>query len=332
MIITRTPFRISFFGGGTDYPVYYKEYGGAVLSTTINKYCYVNCRYLPPFFDYKFRIRYSKKEHTQSIDEIQHPSVRECLKFTGINKGIEMVYNSDIPAMSGIGSSSAFTVGFLHTLYALQGKLVTKRKLAFDAIHVEQDLIGEHVGSQDQMAAAFGGFNKIEFHRRDGILVQPIVFKKEKLEYLQEHLLFYFTGFSRIASQIAKEQIKETPKKLKILWAMREMVDEAMNILKGKPEALKNFGKLLHESWMLKRSLTSKVSNKNIDQIYETAMGAGALGGKICGAGGGGFILFFVPPGRKSNVMEALKRLLLVPFRFESLGSHIIYYSNPVEQ
>ncbi len=332
MIITRTPFRISFFGGGTDYPAYYKEHGGTVLSSTINKYCYINCRYLPPFFDYKFRIRYSKKEHTQSINEIQHSSVRECLKFVGINKGVEMVHNSDIPAMSGIGSSSAFTVGFLHALYALQGKLVTKRKLAYDAIHVEQDLIGEHVGSQDQVAAAFGGFNKIEFHWRDEILVHPMVFEKEKLEYLQEHLLFYFTGFSRFASQIAKEQIKETPKKLKVLREMHQIVDEAINTLNGKHEALKDFGKLLHESWMLKRSLTSKVSNENIDQIYETAICAGALGGKICGAGGGGFILFFVPSGRKSNVMEALKKLLLVPFRFESLGSHIIYYSNPIEQ
>jgi D-glycero-alpha-D-manno-heptose-7-phosphate kinase len=203
MIITRTPFRISFFGGGTDYPVYYNEHGGSVLSTTINKYCYITCRYLPPFFEHNYRIRYSKKEEIQTVDEIQHPSVRECLKFVGIEKGIEMVHTGDIPAMSGIGSSSSFTVGFLNALYALQGKMVTKRKLAFDAIHVEQKIIKENVGSQDQVAAAFGGFNRIDFGGTEGIFVQPITTTPEKLQYLQDCLLFYFTGFSRLASDIA---------------------------------------------------------------------------------------------------------------------------------
>ena len=327
MIITRTPFRISFFGGGTDYPAYYKEYGGAVLNTTINKYCYINCRYLPPFFDHKYLIRYSKKEMPQTIDEIQHPSVRECLRFMGIDRGIDMVHTADIPAMSGIGSSSSFTIGLLNTLYALQGKMVTKRKLAFDAIHVEQNLIGENVGSQDQVAAAFGGLNKIEFGVNDGIFVQPITIEEEKLNYLQEHMLFYFTGLSRFSSDIAEEQIKKTPEKLKELSAIKEMVEEAIKILDGKIDGLDDFGRLMHETWCLKKGLSSKISNSQIDQIYASAIKAGALGGKICGAGGGGFILFFVPPENHRKVKEALKGLLLVPIRFENLGSHVIFYS-----
>jgi D-glycero-alpha-D-manno-heptose-7-phosphate kinase len=327
MIITRTPFRISFFGGGTDYPVYYKENGGVVLSTTINKYCYITCRYLPPFFNHKFRIRYTKKEETQTIDEIQHPSVRECLKFLRISKGIEMLHTGDIPAMSGIGSSSAFTVGLLNSLCALEGKMITKRNLAFDAIHVEQELIGENVGSQDQVAAAFGGFNRIEFGGSEGVFVQPITITQEKLDYLQSSLLFYFTHYSRNASEIAAEQIKETSKKLKELHEMRKMADEAINILNSNHAPIDDFGRLLHESWMLKKELTNKISNDNIDKIYQVARSAGALGGKLCGAGGGGFMLLFVPPENQPKVKEALKDLLLVPFRFENLGSHVIFYS-----
>ena len=327
MIISRTPFRISFFGGGTDYPVYYKEHGGAVLSTTINKYCYITCRHLPPFFDHKFRIRYTSKEEIQNIEEIRHPSVRECLRFMEIDKGIEMVHSGDIPAMSGIGSSSSFTVGFLNALYALQGKMVTKRKLAFDAIHVEQNLIGEHVGSQDQVAAAFGGFNKIEFGDSEGIYVKPITIEGEKLKCLQDRMLFYFTGFSRFASDIANEQIEKTSQNLKELHAMKEMVDEAIRILDARVEGLDDFGRLLHEAWQIKKSLSAKISNGQIEHIYDTALRAGALGGKVCGAGGGGFILLFVPPDNIERVKEALKDFLMVPFRFESLGSHVIFYS-----
>ena len=327
MIITRTPFRISFFGGGTDYPVYYNEYGGACLSTTINRYCYITCRYLPPFFENKYAIRYSKNELTKTIDDIQHPSVRECLKFIGIDQGIEMVHTADMPAMSGIGSSSSFTVGFLNALYALQGKMVTKRKLACDAIHVEQDLIGEHVGSQDQMAAAFGGFNRIEFEGNGDIFVHPITMQQDKLEYLQERMLLYYTGLFRYASEIAKEQIEQTPKRGDELKCMCQMVNEAADILNGKPEHYNDFGKLLHESWMIKRGLTSKITNREIDHIYETAMRAGALGGKVCGAGGGGVILLFVPPESQPKVKEAMKTLLHVPFRFENRGSHIAFYS-----
>lgn len=327
MIITRTPFRISFFGGGTDYPVYYNEYGGSVLSTTINKYCYITCRYLPPFFDHKYLVRYSKREMRNNIDEIQHPSVRECLRFMNIDRGIDMVHTGDIPAMSGIGSSSSFTVGLLNSLYALQGKMITKRKLAFDAIHVEQNLIGEYVGSQDQVAAAFGGFNKIEFGGSEGILIKPVTIEEKKLQYLQDRILFYFTGFARFSSDIAEEQIKQTPQKLKELQTMKAMVDQAIKILDGRIEGLNDFGRLLHESWHIKKGLSSKISNGQIDRIYDTAIQAGALGGKICGAGGGGFILFFVPPENHWKVKEALKGLLLVPIRFENLGSHVIFYS-----
>lgn len=328
MIITRTPFRISFFGGGTDYPAYYREHGGAVLSATINKYCYVMCRYLPPFFDHKFRIRYTRREETQTIEQIRHPSVRECLKLVGIKDGVEIVHTSDIPAMSGIGSSSAFTVGLLHALYALQGQMVTKRKLAFDAIHVEQDLIGEHVGSQDQVAAAFGGINRVNFSPGAGeILVEPVVMEERRRTLLQEHMLLYFTGFSRVASEIAGEQLRHMQSKLKELAVMRALVDEAVRALDAKSESMLDFGKLLHETWTLKRTLSPRISTSEIDGIYDTAMRAGALGGKLCGAGGGGFILFFVPPDRKKDVMAALDKLLLVPFRFENLGSHIVYYS-----
>lgn len=327
MIITRTPFRISFFGGGTDYPAYYKEHGGAVLSTTINKYCYIVCRKLPPFFEFRYRLRYSKMELTQTVDEIGHPSIRECIKFMRVKEGMEISHTGDIPAMSGIGSSSAFTVGLLHALYALRGEMVTKRKLAYDAIHVEQDLIGEHVGSQDQTAAAFGGLNKIEFGGNDGIFLQPVTISQAKLQYLQDCMLLYFTGFSRSASEIAQEQIKQTPNRLKELHTMHQMVDAAVDILNGRPELLDDFGRLLHDAWVLKRSLTVKVTNSEIDQIYETGRRAGAIGGKLCGAGGGGFMLFFVPPDRQEKVREALKKLLLVPFRFDTLGSHLIFYS-----
>jgi len=326
MIISRTPFRISFFGGGTDYPAWYRENGGAVLSTTIDKYCYISCRYLPPFFSYRNVIRYYLREETKNISEIKHPSVRECLKFLNIKEGIEMIHAGDVPARSGIGSSSAFTVGFLNSLYALTGKMVNKRQLALDAIHVEQDLIKENVGSQDQTAAAFGGFNKIEFGGAEEVHVQPITISQEKLNLIQGHLMLFFTGLSRNASEIAGEQIKKTPSKKKELMALRQQVDEAIDILNGSLSGLKDFGKLLDETWKLKRSLTGLISNSKIDEIYKTALRAGALGGKLCGAGGGGFILFFVPPEKQENVKRSLN-LLHVPFRFENLGSQIIFHN-----
>ena len=327
MIISRTPFRVSFFGGGTDYPVFYEENGGAVLSTSINKYCYVICRYLPPFFDYKYRIRYTQREETQTIAEIKHPSARECLNFVNLDRGVEIQHNADLPAMSGLGSSSAFTVGLLNGLYALKGKMITKRRLALDAIHVEQDMIKENVGSQDQTIAAFGGFNKIEFGGPEKITVHPITIDQDKLDSLQNHLMLFFTGFPRNASEIAGEQVRKTPEKKKELMAMMEMVEEAINILNGSEGTLMDFGKLLHETWKLKHSLTQSITTPFVDEVYEAGLEAGASGGKLLGAGGGGFILFFVKPELQHNVKEKLKKLLYVPFKFENLGSQIIYYA-----
>lgn len=327
MIITRTPLRISFFGGGTDYPLWYKDNGGAVLSTTINKYCYINCRYLPPFFTHKYRIRYVEREETQSISEIKHPSVRECLKFVNIEHGIEMMHTSDIPARSGVGSSSAFTVGFLHALNALKGKMITKRQLARDAINVEHNLIKESVGAQDQVAVAFGGLNKIEFGGEDGFYVHPITIPKEKIELLQSHLMLFFTGFSRNASDIAGEQIKKTPGLKSQLQEMQGMVDGAVEILNGSSSDIRDFGRLLHESWQIKRNLTRMISTSEIDAIYEAARSAGALGGKLLGAGGGGFILMFAEPQVQVKIKERLNKILHVPFSFEKLGSQVIMYS-----
>jgi D-glycero-alpha-D-manno-heptose-7-phosphate kinase len=327
MIISRTPFRISFFGGGTDYPAWYNEHEGAVLATTINKYCYITARYLPPFFDYKYRIRYNEKEEAKTISEIKHPSVRECLAYLRFNRGVEIQHNGDLPAGIGIGSSSSFTVGLLHVLYALRGKMVTKRQLALQAIHLEQDIIKENVGSQDQTSAAFGGFNRIDFDSEHTIQVTPITLSAQKMQLFQDHMMLYFTGFPRTASEIAGEQIKKIPEREKELQRMYEMVNEATSILNRSTSDFTDFGKLLHESWMIKRKLTNKITTPAIDKIYETALKAGALGGKILGAGGGGCILFFVEPDKQQKVKEKLKHLLFIPFHIEDLGSQIIYYT-----
>ena len=327
MIISRTPLRISFFGGGTDYPTFYKEYGGAVLSTSINKYSYVICRRLPPFFDYKYRIRYTQREETKTISEIRHPSVRECLNFIKLDYGVEVQHNADLPAMSGLGSSSAFTVGLLNVLYALKGELISKKRLALDAIHVEQDIIRENVGSQDQTAAAFGGFNKIEFGGRRKIMVYPLTIDPDKISFLQSHLMLFFTGFPRNASDIAGEQIKNTPSKIKELKKMMAMVEEAVKVLNGPQDRYADFGKLLHEAWFVKRGLTERITNPQIDEIYEEALSAGALGGKLLGAGGGGFMLLFAKPENRQKVRERLNKLLYVPFMFHDLGSQIVYYA-----
>ena len=326
MIISRTPFRISFFGGGTDYPVWYRENGGAVLATTINKYCYISCRYLPPFFKHKSRIIYSKMELINSVYKIQHPSARECLRFMKIDNGIEIHHDADLPARTGMGSSSAFTVGLLHALYALKGIMPTKRQLALDAIHIEQEKIKENVGSQDQTEVAFGGFNLIEFGGEDHIHVMPVTINPKRLELFQGHLLLFFTGFSRMASDIAAEQIKETPHKKTELKRMYEMVTEALGILNSSCD-LSRFGKLLHENWKIKRSLTSKIATPAVNDIYSAARKAGALGGKILGAGGGGFMLIFAKPEDQPKIRKKLKKFLYVPFRFETLGSQIIFYS-----
>ncbi len=326
MIITRTPFRISFFGGGTDFPVWYRENGGSVLSVTIDKYCYLTCRVLPPFFECKHRIVYSKQENVNDVESIVHPAVRETFKFMGISKGLSLQHDGDLPARSGLGSSSSFTVGLLHALYALKGKMVTKKQLAMEAIYIEQEMIKENVGSQDQVAVAFGGLNKIIFSGNHNIEVNPVIIDLKKLFYFQQHLMLFFTGFSRFASEIEGEKVKEINKNKKNLLLLQAMVNDAIKIL-SEANDLTDFGKLLHESWQCKKSLSNKVSNSHIDDIYEKGMQNGALGGKILGAGGGGFILFFVKPENREKLKLALGSLLHVPFRFDTLGSQIIYYS-----
>ena len=326
MIISKTPFRISFFGGGTDYPVWIKEHGGAVLGTTIDKYAYLSCRYLPPFFEHKYRIVYSQMENVKSINDIDHPSVRECIRFSNIQSGLEIHHDSDLPAKSGLGSSSTFTVGLLNCLNSLKGEYSSKEYLAKNAIHVEQNLIGESVGCQDQIHAAYGGFNHIEFLQNGSFRVNPVIVKPETIQELQNYSLLFFTGFSRFASDIAAEQIKKTPEKKKEVKIMQDMVIDALKILSGGNGTIEDFGKLLHESWKLKRSLTDKITSDAINNIYETALKAGAIGGKLLGAGGGGFILFIAKPESHKLIKQKLKDLLNVSFKFEKTGSSIIFY------
>lgn len=324
MIISRTPFRISFFGGGTDYPVWYRENEGAVLATTINKYCYISVRYLPPFFDYSYRIAWSKIEMVKEAGDIEHPAVRAALQHLKLERGIALDHDADLPARSGLGSSSTFTVGLLHALYGLKGHLASKQQLAEEAIHVEQELLKENVGCQDQILAAHGGFNRINFAGTQ-IHLEPVILSQERLKDFQDHLLLFFTGLSRTASEIAKEQIEKTRERTKELKVMYQMVGEAMQLLKGDGD-LAAVGKLLHEGWQLKRSLTEKISNPYIDSLYEEARDAGAIGGKLLGAGGGGFLLLLARPHDHPRILERLKNLLHVPFRFENLGSQIIFY------
>ncbi|MFH1771953.1 MAG: kinase [Candidatus Omnitrophota bacterium] len=326
MIISRTPFRISFFGGGTDYPIWYRKHGGAVLATTINKYCYISCRYLPPFFPHKYRIIYSQIELVKNISEINHPSVREGLKFMKIKRGLEVHHDADLPARTGLGSSSSFTVGLLHTLNAIKGSISTKRQLALDAIYLEQEMMKENVGSQDQVSASFGGMNYIKFNSHQDIEVHPITITAKRMSLFHSHLMLFFTGFSRIASDIAAEQIKTIHSKTKELRQIHDMVDASLQILTGKSDFIK-FGKLLHEHWKIKRGLSKKISTPLIDEMYTTALRAGAIGGKILGAGGGGFLLIFAKPQDQARIKEKLKKLLYVPFRFEDFGSQIIFYS-----
>jgi len=326
MIITRTPFRISFFGGGTDYPVWYREFGGAVLSTTIDKSCYITCRRLPPFFEYHSRISYSKVENVVNNSAIEHPSVRACLDYLGVSEGVEVHHVADLPARTGLGTSSAFTVGLLLGLYALRDRMRDKHSLAADAIHVEQQLLKEAVGSQDQVSAAYGGFNRISFDVNGSIEAKQILISRERLTALQQNCALYFTGFARTASEIAKEQIRMTPHRKHELDMMFQMVGEAEAIVADPNRSLNEFGHLLHEGWQVKRTLTQSITNTDLDEIYEAGRSAGALGGKLLGAGGGGFMLFFVPPERRQALRLRLKNLLHVPFSFSGRGSHVVVY------
>lgn len=325
MIISRTPFRVSFFGGGTDYPVWFRQHGGAILATTINKYCYLSCRYLPPFFEHISRIVWSQIERVKHVDEIQHPAVRETLKFLNITEGVELHHDGDLPARSGLGSSSAFTVGLLNALNGLKGIRLSKRQLSQDAIRIEQVLLQEHVGCQDQLMAAYGGLNRIDFSGDGQFQVSPVTLPRERREVLQQHLMLFYTGVSRTASDVAKTQIAVTPHRERELAAMQQMVTTAMDLLQS-DGSIDAFGRLLHESWLLKRSLTDKISSPQLDRLYERARNAGAIGGKLLGAGGGGFLLLFVRPEDHARVIATLDLLLYVPFKFEPLGSQIIFY------
>lgn len=326
MIITRTPFRISFFGGGTDYPGWFREHGGAVLATTINKYCYITCRNLPPFFDHKHRIVYSNIENVKNNNEIQHPAVRAVFEWANVESGLEIHHDGDLPARSGLGSSSSFTVGLLKALHGLNGKMVDKQSLASDAIHIEQNCIGENVGSQDQVSAAFGGFNKIEFHHNDTFSVAPVILSRGRDVELKKHLMLCFTGFSRIASEVAKSKIENLKARTAELTYMRSMVDQAIDILQAPNVPIETFGELLGTSWMYKRSLSERVSTPEIDELYQAARDAGAIGGKLLGAGGGGFLLLFARPEKHQAIRDRLKNLIHVPFEFEDSGSRVVLY------
>ena len=326
MIITRTPLRISFFGGGTDYPVWYREHGGAVLSTTLDKSCYITTRWLPPFFEHHSRISYSKVENVSRNDAIEHPSVRACLEFLRVSEGVEVHHIADLPARTGLGTSSAFTVGLLLGLYALRNEMRDKHSLAADAIHVEQNILREAVGAQDQVAAAHGGLNRINFFPDGAIEVKRLLAPGDRIRELESHLALYFTGFARTASEIAKEQIESTPQRGRELRMLRQMVDEAESIVSSPRRNLDEFGRLLHEGWQIKRTLTTRISNSSIDDIYDAGISSGALGGKLLGAGGGGFMLFYVPPERREALRARLRSLLCIPFSFSNRGSQVVVY------
>lgn len=324
MVITQTPFRMSFFGGGTDFPGFYKEHGGAVISTTFDKYCYVNVRHLPPFFEYSTELSYSKIERVKSIDEINHPSIRECMRYLDM-RDIRLTYEADLPAKSGLGTSSSFAVGMLNAFYSLKGKYKSKRELADDAIYLERELCNEAGGVQDQIAVAFGGFNRIDFSA-DGYQVTPVVMSNERKEKLNDNLMMFFTGFSRFSSDIQTSTQAVLKDKTAQLLEMYSLVDTAQEILTDKSKDLSDFGRLLDHTWKLKRGITTRISTNSLDEIYEKAMHAGALGGKLLGAGGGGFFVFYVEPEKKQAVMQALDKLLYIPFRFEDSGTRVIYF------
>lgn len=324
MIISRTPYRISFFGGGTDYPDWYRKHGGTVLATTINKYCYLSVRYLPPFFWHKFRIVYSNVEMCNEIDEIAHPAVREIIRYLKIKRGLEIHHDGDLPARSGLGSSSAFTVGLLHALYALKGRMPDRQQLAKESIHIEQRVIKEFVGSQDQILAAHGGFNHITFHKNGEIKLRPVTISSKRIKELEGNLMLFYTGIPRTASTVAQSFVEKIDNKKKQLSIMQDSVEKAISILTGKND-IRNFGELLNEFWLLKRSLSTQVSNSAIDEIYKKSLASGAIGGKLIGAGGGGFLLLFVPPKNQKRVRDKLHKLIHVPFKFEQYGSQIIF-------
>ena len=316
---------MSFFGGGTDMPEFFKENGGSVLSTTFDKYCYVNARHLPPFFDYSTELAYSKMERVNSVDDINHPLIRNAMKYLDMHE-IRLTYESDLPARSGLGTSSTFAVGMLNAFYALKGKYVSKKRLADEAIYLERELCQEAGGWQDQIAAAYGGFNRINF-RGDDYEVSPIIISPERKKDLNNNLLLYFTGFTRFSSDIQKVNHVAAQEKCMQLKEMLSLVDVAEKILTNDHSNLDDFGRLLDQTWKLKRQTGSKVSTDDIDVLYQKAIDAGALGGKLLGAGGGGFLIFYVRPETLEAVKKAMQNLLYVPFEFENGGTSVIYYT-----
>lgn len=324
MIISRTPFRISFFGGGTDFPEFYEQHGGAVLLTTINKSCYLSIHKLSPFFKYRYRASYSRTELVQNPAEFQHPLIRECLLFLRPQDGLEITHVSDLPGRTGLGTSSSFTVGLLHALHAREGRRVTAEDLAREAIHIERERVGDPGGHQDQYAAAYGGFLRLDFTAGRKVAVRRLPLPAERLTELERHLLLFYTGVEQSAESILSEQRQRVPNNTENLKQMLAMVNEAERVLCGS-EPLLAFGQLLHESWMLKRSLATGISNSTIDQAYEAARTAGAAGGKLLGAGGRGFLLIFAEPAYHDAIAVRLAGLQRVPFSFSLEGSRIIF-------
>lgn len=326
MIITKTPFRMSFFGGGTDIECYFRRYGGAVLSTTFDKYCYVNVRHLPRFFDYSSEFSYSKTERVNRIDDIQHPAIRNAMKMLDMRE-IRLTYEADLPARSGLGTSSSFAVGMLNAFYCLKGKYADKKRLADEAIYLERVLCNEAGGWQDQIAASYGGMNRIEFNKDGSYDVRPIIIHPERKKQLNDNLLMFFTGFTRFSSDIQKINSVGAEDKIKQLKDMYALVDDAESILEDASSDLDDFGRLLDKTWQLKKQSGGAVSTSNIDFLYEKGKAAGALGGKLLGAGGGGFLIFYVQSEYKEEVKYAMNNLLHIPFYFENSGSQVIHYS-----
>lgn len=325
MIITKTPFRMSFFGGGTDMEEFFRENGGAVLSTTFDKYCYVNVRHLPRFFDYSTELSYAKTERVTNVDEIQHPAIRNAMKMLDMHE-IRLTYEADLPARSGLGTSSSFAVGMLNAFYALKGKYADKKRLADEAIYLERVLCNEAGGWQDQIAAAYGGFNRINFNA-DGYEVLPVIISPERKRQLNNNLMMFFTGFTRFSSEVQKANAIGKEDKIAQLKEMFDLVDEAENVLTDKNVNLNEFGRLLDHTWKLKRQTGSAVSTDGIDVLYDKGIAAGALGGKLLGAGGGGFLVFYVEPEYQKAVREAMADLLYVPFEFENGGTRVVHYT-----
>ena len=326
MIITKTPFRMSFFGGGTDMESFFREYGGAVLSTTFDKYCYVNVRHLPRFFDYSTELSYSKTERVTNTDSIEHPAIRNAMKMLDMRE-IRLTYEADLPARSGLGTSSSFAVGMLNAFYALKGKYADKKKLADEAIYLERVLCQEAGGWQDQIAASYGGLNRIEFNKDGTYDVRPIIIHPDRKKQLNDNLLMFFTGFTRFSSDMQKANAVGYREKVRQLQEMYSLVDDAEQILEDKHADLDDFGRLLDKTWRLKRQTGGAITTNSIDELYNKAISSGALGGKLLGAGGGGFLVFYVRPEQKQQVLEAMQELLYVPFQFEDGGTRVIHYT-----